>query len=51
MEMGGDHSLPPLQTAVDTEQIRNLQDCETYGIHVSVTKIVLYVQRHGIPTH
>ena len=28
----------PLQTAVDTEQIRNLQECETYSIHVSGTK-------------
>ena len=31
---------PPLQTAVDTEQIRNLQECETYGIHVSGTKMI-----------
>ena len=29
---------PPLQTVVDTEQIRNLQECEMYGIHVSGTK-------------
>ena len=30
---------PPLQSAVDTEQIRNLQDSERYAIHVSGTKI------------
>ena len=37
---GGPQSLP-LPTAVDTEQIKNLQDWEmycTYGIHVSGTK-------------
>ena len=30
--------VSPLPTAVDTEQIRNLQECEMYGIHVSGTK-------------
>ena len=38
MEMGGGTNSPPLQTAVDTEQIRNLEECETYDIHVSGTK-------------
>ena len=38
MERGGPHSTSPLQTAVDTEQIRNVQDSERYAIHVSGTK-------------
>jgi len=36
---GGEPQSPPLQTVVDTEQVRNLQDSETYNIHVSDTKI------------
>ena len=36
--MGGGPQSPSLQTPVDTEQIRNLQDCETYGVHVSNSK-------------
>ena len=36
---GGDHSLPPLPTAVDTEQIRNVQDSERYATDISGTKI------------
>ena len=35
---GGAGTVSPFQTVVDTEQIRNLQKCETYGIHVSGTK-------------
>ena len=38
-ERGGAQS-PPLQTAVDTEQIRNVQDSERYAIHISGTKII-----------
>ena len=30
---------PPLQTAVDTEQLRNIQESERYGTHLSGTKI------------
>ena len=40
MEMGGGPQSPPLQTAVDTEQVRNVQDSEMYSIHVSGTKKV-----------
>ena len=29
---------PPLQTAVDAEQFRNVQESERYGIHVLVQK-------------
>ena len=29
---------PPLQTAVDTEQFRNIQESVRYGMHVSGTK-------------
>ena len=29
---------PPLQTAIDTEQFRNVQDSERYAIHVSGPK-------------
>ena len=32
------YTVSPLQTAVDTEQVRNVQDAETYGIQVSGTK-------------
>ena len=39
---GGGPQSPPLQTAVDTEQIRNVQDSERYAIHVSGTKIKIY---------
>jgi len=35
---GGGDTVPPLQTAVDTEQIRNVQDSERYAIHVFGTK-------------
>jgi len=41
---GGDHSLPPLQTAVDTEQVRNVQDSEMY---VSGTKIMYFMDPIG----
>ena len=34
-----EYETPPLQTAVDTEQIRNVQDSERYAIHISSTKI------------
>jgi len=41
---------PPLQTAVDTEQFRNVQESERYGIHVSGTKIqyrtLIYAPHH-----
>ena len=46
---GGETVSPPPQTAIDTEQFRNVQESERYGIHVSGTKIlwlhsfVLYV--------
>ena len=33
-----DYETSPLQTAVDTEQIRNVQDSERYATHVSGTK-------------
>ena len=36
-ERGGAQS-PLLQTAVDTEQFRNVQESERYGIHVSGIK-------------
>ena len=32
---------PPLLTAIDTEQFRNVQESERYGIHVSGTKTLL----------
>ena len=35
---GGSLPPPPLQTAVDTEQFRNVQETARYGIHVSGTK-------------
>jgi len=35
---GGPQS-PPLQTAIETEKIRNLQDCETYGIQVYMSPV------------
>ena len=38
MEGGGGYTVSPLQTAVDTEQFRKLQESERYGIHVSGTK-------------
>ena len=39
MKRGGAQS-PPLQTAIDTEQFRKLQESERYVIHVSSTKKV-----------
>ena len=37
---------PPLQTAVDTEQFRNVQESERYSIHVSGTKSIKYTCRY-----
>ena len=42
---GGTQS-PPLQTAVDTEKFRKLQESERYSIHVSGTKIVKLLLRY-----
>ena len=36
-----EYETPPLQTAVDTEQIRNVQDSESYAIQVSGTNKIL----------
>ena len=33
-----EYETSPLQTAVGTEQIRNVQDSERYAIHVTGTK-------------
>ena len=43
MEKGG-NTVSPLQTAFDTEQIRNLQECETYGIHISSKKNGYFIE-------
>ena len=41
---GGRTTVSPLQTAVDTEQLRNVQDSERYAIRVSGSKIHKNVQ-------
>ena len=43
-ERGGGHSLPPLQRAVNTEQLRNLQETERYIIHISCTKKLVHLR-------
>ena len=41
---GGGTQSSPLQTAIDTEQIRNVHDSERYAIRISGTKKVLYIK-------